>query len=163
VFFVDFADDIARRAAASAPMRLLELAAGTGIVTRRLREAGDAHPVWLKNRTRSAGCVSKIWSPSGIAIQGCLLRVQKCTVGRSQEVSSKVPPRTLRTVAPGREAQTHEPHSGQIHQIVSLPLSARRWTAFGSPRTTRKAPSGSTQAIEKALLVIRWQSAQWQV
>jgi len=38
VFFVDFADDIARRAAASAPMRLLELAAGTGIVTRRLRD-----------------------------------------------------------------------------------------------------------------------------
>ena len=38
VFFVDFADDIARRAAAAAPMRLLELAAGTGIVTRRLRD-----------------------------------------------------------------------------------------------------------------------------
>jgi ubiquinone/menaquinone biosynthesis C-methylase UbiE len=38
VFFVDFADDIARRAAASAPMRLLELAAGTGIVTRHLRD-----------------------------------------------------------------------------------------------------------------------------
>jgi len=38
VFFVDFADDIARRAVASAPMRLLELAAGTGIVTRRLRD-----------------------------------------------------------------------------------------------------------------------------
>ena len=86
----------------------------------------QAHPVWLKNRTRSAGCVSKIWSPSGIAIQGCLLRVQKCTVGRCQEVSAKVPPRTLRTVMPGREPQTHEPHSGQIHQIVSLPLSARR-------------------------------------
>lgn len=27
VFFIDFADDIARRATASAPMRLLELAA----------------------------------------------------------------------------------------------------------------------------------------
>jgi len=39
VFSVDFADDIARRAAASAPMCLLELAAGTGIVTRRLRSA----------------------------------------------------------------------------------------------------------------------------
>ena len=38
VFFDEFADDIARRAAASAPMRLLELAAGTGIVTRRLRD-----------------------------------------------------------------------------------------------------------------------------
>ena len=38
VFFTDFADDIARRAAASAPMRVLEIAAGTGIVTRRLRD-----------------------------------------------------------------------------------------------------------------------------
>jgi len=38
VFFVDYADDIARRAAASAPARVLELAAGTGIVTRRLRD-----------------------------------------------------------------------------------------------------------------------------
>jgi hypothetical protein len=38
VFFIDFADDIARRAAAVAPMRVLETAAGTGIVTRRLRD-----------------------------------------------------------------------------------------------------------------------------
>jgi ubiquinone/menaquinone biosynthesis C-methylase UbiE len=38
VFFADFADDIARRAAATAPLRVLELAAGTGIVTRRLRD-----------------------------------------------------------------------------------------------------------------------------
>jgi ubiquinone/menaquinone biosynthesis C-methylase UbiE len=38
VFFADFADDIARRVAASAPIRVLETAAGTGIVTRRLRD-----------------------------------------------------------------------------------------------------------------------------
>ena len=38
VFFTDFADDIARRTAASALMRVLEIAAGTGIVTRRLRD-----------------------------------------------------------------------------------------------------------------------------
>jgi SAM-dependent methyltransferase len=38
VFFTDFADDIARRTADSAPMRVLEIAAGTGIVTRRLRD-----------------------------------------------------------------------------------------------------------------------------
>jgi ubiquinone/menaquinone biosynthesis C-methylase UbiE len=38
VFFADFADDIAQRAAESAPMRVLEIAAGTGIVTRRLRD-----------------------------------------------------------------------------------------------------------------------------
>jgi ubiquinone/menaquinone biosynthesis C-methylase UbiE len=41
VFFTDFADDIARRAAATAPLRVLELAAGTGIATRRL---GDVLP-----------------------------------------------------------------------------------------------------------------------
>ncbi len=34
--FVDYADDIARRVAAYAPKRVLETAAGTGIVTRRL-------------------------------------------------------------------------------------------------------------------------------
>ena len=39
IFFVDFAEDIARRAAASGPLRVLEVAAGTGIVTRRLRDA----------------------------------------------------------------------------------------------------------------------------
>jgi SAM-dependent methyltransferase len=38
VFFANFADDIARRVAASAPTRVLEIAAGTGIVTRRLRD-----------------------------------------------------------------------------------------------------------------------------
>lgn len=37
VFFTD-ADDIAQRVVASAPARVLELAAGTGIVTRRLRD-----------------------------------------------------------------------------------------------------------------------------
>src|SRR5882672_1804990 len=36
--FVDYADDIARRAAAFAPKRVLETAAGTGFVTRRLRD-----------------------------------------------------------------------------------------------------------------------------
>jgi ubiquinone/menaquinone biosynthesis C-methylase UbiE len=38
VFFADFADDIARRVTASAPGRVLELAAGTGIVSRKLRD-----------------------------------------------------------------------------------------------------------------------------
>ncbi len=37
VLFEDFAADMARRVAAHAPMRVLELAAGTGIVTRQLR------------------------------------------------------------------------------------------------------------------------------
>ena len=38
VIFADYAADIARRAAASGPVRVLETAAGTGIVTRRLRD-----------------------------------------------------------------------------------------------------------------------------
>jgi SAM-dependent methyltransferase len=36
--FADYADDIARRVTASSPIRVLETAAGTGIVTRRLRD-----------------------------------------------------------------------------------------------------------------------------
>jgi SAM-dependent methyltransferase len=45
--FVDFAADLARRAAAAKPGRVLEIAAGTGIVTRLLRDAlpGSAHLV----------------------------------------------------------------------------------------------------------------------
>jgi SAM-dependent methyltransferase len=39
VIFVDYAADIARRVAARKPERVLETAAGTGIVTRRLRDA----------------------------------------------------------------------------------------------------------------------------
>ena len=38
VIFVDYAADIARRAAACSPARVLETAAGTGIVTRQLRD-----------------------------------------------------------------------------------------------------------------------------
>ena len=38
VIFVDYAADMARRTAAGKPMRVLETAAGTGIVTRRLRD-----------------------------------------------------------------------------------------------------------------------------
>jgi predicted O-methyltransferase YrrM len=39
VIFADYAADIARRAAAYNPKRVLETAAGTGIVTRQLRDA----------------------------------------------------------------------------------------------------------------------------
>src|ERR1019366_899833 len=38
VIFTDYAADLARRAAASSPERVLETAAGTGIVTRQLRD-----------------------------------------------------------------------------------------------------------------------------
>jgi ubiquinone/menaquinone biosynthesis C-methylase UbiE len=39
IIFVDYAEDIARRTPALNPLRLLETAAGTGIVTRKLRDA----------------------------------------------------------------------------------------------------------------------------
>jgi ubiquinone/menaquinone biosynthesis C-methylase UbiE len=39
MIFVDYAADIARRVASSNPTRVLETAAGTGIVTRKLRDA----------------------------------------------------------------------------------------------------------------------------
>ncbi|NOJ42606.1 class I SAM-dependent methyltransferase [Bradyrhizobium australiense] len=39
IIFVDFAADIAQRVAANRPARVLETAAGTGIVTRKLRDA----------------------------------------------------------------------------------------------------------------------------
>jgi len=47
VYFVDFAEDIARRTAAFEPLRVLEVAAGTGIVSRRLRDflPAEAHLV----------------------------------------------------------------------------------------------------------------------
>jgi SAM-dependent methyltransferase len=38
VIFIDFAADIARRVSVHAPMRVLETAAGTGIVTRKIRD-----------------------------------------------------------------------------------------------------------------------------
>jgi ubiquinone/menaquinone biosynthesis C-methylase UbiE len=45
--FVDYAADLARRATAAGPARVLEIAAGTGIVTRLLRDAlpGSTHLV----------------------------------------------------------------------------------------------------------------------
>ena len=39
LFFAPYADDLARRVAAAAPARVLEIACGTGILTRRLRAA----------------------------------------------------------------------------------------------------------------------------
>lgn len=57
IIFADYADDIARRAAAAHPKRVLETAAGTGIVTRKLRNvlpadarlvATDLNPAMLE-------------------------------------------------------------------------------------------------------------------
>src|SRR5262249_4739657 len=120
----------------------------------------------VKNPIRSSGWVSKFRPPSGNAIHGCLLRVQKCTVGCNQEVSSRVPARTLRTAETwlsGLPVQIHEPHAGHNQRICARPLSGVRCTAFGSPVTRRKVSAASTSAIENALLDILWQSVQWQV
>lgn len=42
VFFTDFAEEMAKRVAAFAPRRMLETSAGTGIVSRRLRDLSPA-------------------------------------------------------------------------------------------------------------------------
>jgi len=67
--FVDFAADVARRAAATKPGRVLETAAGTGIVTRMLRDAlpgsarlvaSDLNPPMLAVARRKFGAAEKI-------------------------------------------------------------------------------------------------------
>src|SRR4051812_9656997 len=45
LIFVDYAADMARRVAAANPTRVLEIAAGTGIVTRSLRDHLPAGPL----------------------------------------------------------------------------------------------------------------------
>jgi hypothetical protein len=59
--FAEFAADLARRAAAAKPGRVLEIAAGTGIVTRLLRDAlpGSARKTEIQRRRKAAlssGC-----------------------------------------------------------------------------------------------------------
>jgi hypothetical protein len=107
-------------------------------------------------------------SPSGSATQGCALRVQKCTLGRSQEVSSRVPART-NTSVPGSAVpgfgppQIQTPHSTQTQRVEVRPLSVVRWKGRVSPPEQRNASAATATADEKALLVSRWRSAQWQV
>src|SRR5712671_6215031 len=121
-------------------VRLLRLYYALGVV-----------PV-AKNPVKSAGCVSKRWLPSGSTTQGCALRVQKCTVGRSQEVSSSVPARTVRIAEPALgAAQIHEPHSGQTQRVATRPVSVVRWSPRGSAPVRRKASDVTTNAIENAL------------
>jgi hypothetical protein len=72
-----------------------------------------------------SGCVSKTRSPSGRVTQGCLLRVQKCIVGRSHEVSSNVPALTRRIPSSGlRMLQTQQPQSEHTRRVLTRPLSA---------------------------------------
>ena len=72
-----------------------------------------------------------------IRLQGCLLRVQKCTVGRSQEVSSKVPARTLRNGLVDLPLQIHEPHSGHTHRD-----SCARYRLCGALPVARRQMEG---------------------
>ena len=114
------------------------------------------------------GCVSKRVPPSGSATQGCALRVQKCAVGRSQEVSSSVPARTATKVPGGAvpgfaPLQIHVPHSPQTHRVTVRPLSAVRWKDLGPAPVKRHTSAATTIADEKALPVSRWQTTQWQV
>ena len=67
--FVDYAADLARRAAATKPGRVLEIAAGTGIVTRMLRDAlpdctqliaSDLNPPMLEIARQKFGAGEKV-------------------------------------------------------------------------------------------------------
>ena len=92
-------------------------------------------PADAQKAAMSAGCVSKLRSPTGSVIQGCLLRVHRCTVGRNHDVSSSVPARTVRTGAPGLGVPLiHEPQSGQSQRIVTRPLSVVRSTGRARQR-----------------------------
>src|SRR6516162_11548498 len=72
-------------------------------------------------------------------IQGCLLRTQKCLVGRSHEVSSKVPARTRCRPSPGLPVlKSQQPHSGQTRRTVTRPLSAIASSGRGSSPVRRK-------------------------
>ena len=121
-----------------------------------------------KNPIVSAGCVSNLCPSGGSTTQGCALRVQKCAVGRSQEVSSRVPAPTRRNAVgdgvPGFDPlQMIVAHSGQIHRVAVRPLSVMRWIGRGSPPERWKASSATMNDIENALPKRRWQLVQWQV
>ena len=104
------------------------------------------------------GCVSKRVSPSGNMTHDCALRVQKWTVGRNEEVSSRVPARSA-TKLPGGAVpglaplQIQAPHSEQTHRSTVRPLSAGRWKDRTSPPMKRHASAATRTADEKALPV----------
>jgi hypothetical protein len=89
-----------------------------------------------------------------IATHGCLLLPQICRVGRSQDVSSSVPPRTRYSSSMGKPV-IQDPHSGQTSRVLIRPLSATRWSARGSMPESLNPPSGTTTPSEKALPVSR--------
>jgi len=88
-------------------------------------------------------------SPSGSVTQGCVLRVQKCAVGRSQEVSSSVPARSATKVPGGAvpgfaPLQIQVPHPAQTQRITVRLLSAVRWKDRGSSPTKWHASAATT-------------------
>jgi hypothetical protein len=85
----------------------------------------EAPPLACRNASRAptfwsianqADCPSTS-SPSGITTHGCLLLPQICRVGRSQEVSSSVPPRTRYSPSLGKLV-IQDPHSGQTSRVL---------------------------------------------
>jgi hypothetical protein len=85
-------------------------------------------------------------------IQGCLLRVQKCMVGRSQDVSSSVPARTRRKPLSELDApQTQEPHSGQTHRVTTPPLSAVRWMLAAQSPLCGKSRQFTTRTSRRSV------------
>jgi hypothetical protein len=125
----------------------------------------DHRPDTGHGQSEISGCVSNLRPPSGSVIHGCTLRVQKCTVGRSQEVSSNVPARTTRRPLGPVEVgsgplQIHDPHSGQTHRVTVRPLSAMRRIGRGRAPERMNASVSMTTPIENALPVWRWHSVQ---
>jgi len=91
-------------------------------------------------------------SLTGSVIQVCLLRVQKCIVGRGHEVSSNVPARTRYKPSLGLPVlKSQQPHTEQTQRIFTRPLSATLSRGCGSSAVRRKP--ATARAIENALLV----------
>jgi hypothetical protein len=71
--------------------------------------------------------VSYIAAPLGSTNHGCALRVQRCVVGFSHFVLSKVPPRMMRCSTPVlgwglASPQIQTPHCGHVHLFASFPV-----------------------------------------
>jgi hypothetical protein len=87
----------------------------------------DHCPDPVRIQARSFGCVSNLWSPSGNTTHGCALRVQKCTVGRSQDVSSSVPAQVrYRSRCRGVDHRASAP-SAFSHAVRSLFYKIPHW------------------------------------
>ena len=102
------------------------------------------------NPSNLSGCVSNRRTSAGNTTHGCALRVQKCTVCRSRDVSSSVPARIERKPVGERSPNftppyTRVPHEGQNHPVIRRPRSDSRLAGFnqGPVRWNRCHPSAS--------------------